>query len=220
MLLAVGLGNPGPRYADNRHNIGFMAVDAIAARHGFPPWRVKFHAEITEGTVGGERVLLMKPTTYMNESGRAVAGAVRFYKLAVGDVTVLYDELDLAPGKLRVKTGGGAAGHNGIRSIASHIGPAFRRVRLGIGHPGQKEAVTGHVLNDFAKADRTWLERLLDGVAGNFPLLVANDEAAFMSKVAAAVTPPPAKPSRAPGEAGARIVSDTMVPRTGDNGKS
>ncbi len=219
MLLAVGLGNPGPRYAENRHNIGFMAINAIATRHGFPPWRVKFHAEVTEGSLAGERVLLMKPTTYMNESGRAVAGAARFFKVPAADIIVLYDELDLAPGKVRVKTGGGTAGHNGIRSMQSHIGPAFRRVRLGIGHPGDKDAVTGHVLSDFAKADREWLERLVDGVAENFPLLVANDDAAFMSKVAAAITPPRPKPPRQTDEAASRVISDTMAPKP-DGGKS
>ena len=219
MLLAVGLGNPGPRYAENRHNIGFMAINAIATRHGFPPWRVKFHAEVTEGSLAGERVLLMKPMTYMNESGRAVAGAARFFKVPPADIVVLYDELDLAPGKVRVKTGGGAAGHNGIRSMQSHIGPAFRRVRLGIGHPGDKDAVTSHVLSDFAKADREWLERLLDGVAENFPLLVANDDAAFMSKVAAAITPPRPKPPRQTDEAASRVISDTMATKP-DGGKS
>ncbi|MGY8992944.1 MAG: aminoacyl-tRNA hydrolase [Rhodospirillales bacterium] len=212
MLLAVGLGNPGTKYAGNRHNIGFMAINAIAALHGFPPWRVKFHAEITEGSLAGEPILLMKPTTYMNESGRAVTAAARFFKVSTADITVLYDELDLAPGKIRVKIGGGAAGHNGIRSIQSHIGPAFRRVRLGIGHPGDKDAVTHHVLADFAKAEQEWLERLLDGVAGNFPLLVANDDAAFMSKVAADIIPPRPKPTRKTNETPTRIISDTLAP--------
>jgi len=217
MLLAVGLGNPGPRYAGNRHNIGFMAVDAVAARYRFPTWRSKFQAEISEGDIAGVPVLLMKPTTFMNDSGRAVAGAARFYKLAPGDVTVLYDELDLAPGKLRVKIGGGLAGHNGLRSINAHIGPDFRRVRIGIGHPGDKDRVTGHVLKDFAKADKVWLDPLLDSIAEHFPLLVTGDEGAFMSKVALAVTPP--RPKAADKEKPAsRVVSDVTVRRTDTDG--
>jgi PTH1 family peptidyl-tRNA hydrolase len=219
MLLAVGLGNPGPRYAGNRHNIGFMAVDAVAGRYLFPAWRSKFQAEISEGDIAGVPVLLMKPTTFMNESGRAIAGAVRFYKLSPGDVTVLYDELDLAPGKVRVKTGGGLAGHNGLRSINAHVGPDFRRVRIGIGHPGDKDRVTGHVLKDFAKADRTWLDPLLGGIADHFPLLVAGDEGAFMSKVALAVTPPRPKPAAGDkAQSASRVVSDVTIRRSGDDG--
>ena len=217
MLLAVGLGNPGPRYAGNRHNIGFMAVDAVAAHYRFPAWRSKFQAEVSEGEIAGRPVLLMKPTTFMNDSGRAVAGAARFYKLAPGDVTVLYDELDLAPGKLRVKTGGGLAGHNGLRSINAHIGPDFRRVRIGIGHPGDKDRVTGHVLKDFAKADKVWLDPLLDGIAEHFPLLVTGDEGAFMSKVALAVTPPRPKAADKKKPA-SRVVSDVTTRRTDTDG--
>src|SRR6267154_443357 len=151
MLLFVGLGNPGAKYARNRHNIGFMAVQAIARRHGFAPWRRRFQGVATEGTIGAERVLLLLPGTYMNESGRAVAEAAQFYKLALPDIVVLHDEIDLAPGKVRVKTGGGSAGHNGMRSISSHVGNDYRRVRIGVGHPGAKDLVHGYVLSDFAK---------------------------------------------------------------------
>ena len=183
MLLAVGLGNPGPRYAGNRHNIGFMAVDAVAARYRFPAWRSKFQAEISEGEIAGVPVLLMKPATFMNESGRAVAGATRFYKLTPGDATVLYDELDLAPGKVRVKTGGGLAGHNGLRSINAHIGPEFRRVRLGIGHPGDKKLVENYVLQDFAKSEWPWVETLCDVIADNAGLLTAGKDSTFQNKI-------------------------------------
>lgn len=195
-LLAVGLGNPGAAYAGNRHNIGFMAVDAIADRYGWGPFRRRFQGEMAEGSLGGRRVLLLKPTTYMNESGQAVSAAVRFFKIDVADVLVFHDELDLAAGKLRVKRGGGHAGHNGIRSIAAHLGPAFRRVRLGIGHPGDKDRVTGHVLKDFAKSDVAWVDPLLDAVAEHFPLLARGDDAGFMSKVALTLNPPPPKPPR------------------------
>jgi len=195
MLLLAGLGNPGPRYADNRHNIGFMAVDEIVRRHSFSPWRNRFQADCAEGRLGGEKVLVLKPQTYMNESGRAVGEALRFFKLAPEDVIVLYDEIDLAPGKIRVKQGGGTGGHNGIRSIESHIGKDFWRVRLGVGHPGQKELVHGHVLGDFAKADRVWLEKLLDAVATEIPVLAEGDAPRFMSRVAEMTAPPrPKKP--------------------------
>ncbi|GAB4364428.1 MAG: aminoacyl-tRNA hydrolase [Kiloniellaceae bacterium] len=195
MLLLAGLGNPGPRYANNRHNIGFMAVDEIVRRHSFSPWRSRFQADCAEGFLDGEKVLVLKPQTYMNESGRAVGEALRFFKLAPEDVIVLYDEIDLAPGKLRVKQGGGSGGHNGIRSIEAHIGNAFWRVRLGVGHPGQKELVHGHVLSDFAKADQAWLEKLLDAVATEIPLLAKGDAPRFMSRVAELTSPPrPKKP--------------------------
>ncbi len=194
LVLLVGLGNPGPAYARNRHNIGFMALDAVVRRHGFGPFRSRFRGEAAEGTLAGRRVLALKPMTYMNESGRAVAEAVRFHKLPLADVVVFHDELDLAEGRLRVKRGGGHAGHNGLRSIHTHIGPDYRRVRLGIGHPGDKARVVGHVLKDFAKADERWLGPLLDAVAEHAPLLVAGDDAGFMSKVALATALPRARP--------------------------
>lgn len=183
MRLLVGLGNPGSRYAGNRHNIGFMAIEAIARRHGFPPWRKRFHGQATEGPLAGERVMLLMPETYMNESGRAVQEAAQFYKVPVGDVVVLHDELDLPPGKVRVKTGGGAAGHNGLRSIGAHLGNEFRRVRIGIGHPGVKEMVQHYVLQDFTKAERDWVETLCDVVADNAGLLAKGQDATFQNKV-------------------------------------
>ncbi|MFD2677128.1 aminoacyl-tRNA hydrolase [Camelimonas lactis] len=183
MLLFVGLGNPGPKYAGNRHNIGFMAVETIARRHRAAPWRSKFQAQASEATIGGERVVLLKPQTYMNESGRAVAEAARFYKIAIGDIVVFHDELDLAPGKLRVKTGGGNAGHNGLRSITALVGNDYRRVRLGIGHPGHKDAVHAFVLNDFAKSEHEWVAQLCDAVADAAPLLTSGEDATFASKV-------------------------------------
>src|SRR5712691_7361299 len=164
MKLFVGLGNPGAQYAFNRHNVGFMAVDAIAAAHGFPVWRKRFQGMAAEGKLGREPVLLLKSGTYMNESGRAVAEAVRFYKLKLDDVIVFHDELDLAPAKVRVKTGGGVAGHNGLRSLSAHIGNDYRRVRLGIGHPGDKALVHNFVLSDFAKADAGWVEAVCRAV--------------------------------------------------------
>ncbi len=190
LTLMIGLGNPGPQYCGHRHNVGFMAVEAIARRHHFASFRSRFQAAVSEGALNGERVLLIKPLTYMNESGRAVSEAVRFFKLAPEDVIVFHDELDLAPGKLRVKTGGGVAGHNGLRSIGAHIGPNFRRVRIGVGHPGDKDRVLRHVLADFAKADQSWREPLLDAVADNAGLLLSGDDAGFMNKVALAVQPP------------------------------
>ncbi len=195
MQLLVGLGNPGPRHAKNRHNIGFMVADEIVRRHGFGPWRVRFQARVAEGRIGAHRVLLMKPETYMNESGRAVGEAVRFFKLPPGDVTVIYDEIDLKAGKIKVKTGGGAGGHNGIRSLDSHIGRDYRRVRLGVGHPGHKDLVHGYVLQDFAKAEMPGVEKLVDAVASEVPMLLDGDEGAFMSRVAHLTAPPkPAKP--------------------------
>ncbi len=188
MHMIVGLGNPGRDYAGNRHNIGAMAVDEIARRHGFSPFRSKFQGLIADGTVDGERVLLLKPETFMNRSGDSVAAAAKFYKLDTGDITVIYDELDLAPGKLRVKTGGGTGGHNGLRSIDPQIGPDYQRVRLGIGHPGHKDLVSRWVLNDFAKADQDWLEPLLCAVADNAALLAKRDASNFMNRVALATS--------------------------------
>lgn len=196
MLLLVGLGNPGRDYAGNRHNIGFMALDHLAAAHGFPPFHEKFQGQLSEGEVAGEKALAFKPMTYMNESGRAVGEAARFFKVPPDRIFVFYDELDLAPGKLRVRFDGGAAGHKGIRSIASHLGPDFWRIRLGIGHPGHRDKVTGHVLKDFAKADKAWLDPLIDAIAESLPLLVAGEDEGFMTKVAR-LAPPPAQESPA-----------------------
>ncbi len=185
MLLMVGLGNPGPEYAGHRHNIGFMAVDAIAEAYGFGSWRSKFSSRISEGQLGGQKVMLQKPETFMNRSGLAVAQAAHFYKLALDDILILHDELDLAAGKLRIKEGGGVAGHNGLRSIAEAIGTKdFKRVRMGIGHPGDKAKVTGHVLGNFSKADREWLTPLLDAFVSAAPLLAEGDDAGCMNKIA------------------------------------
>jgi PTH1 family peptidyl-tRNA hydrolase len=183
MLLIVGLGNPGAKYAANRHNIGFMAVDAIAKHHGFPPWRRRFQGVATEGTIGGERVLLLLPGTYMNESGRAVGEAMHFYKLALNDIVVFQDEVDLPPMKVRVKAGGGIAGHNGLRSISAHIGNDYRRVRIGVGHPGDKDLVHAYVLNDFAKSEHAWVEALCGIMADNADLLARGQDATFQNKV-------------------------------------
>lgn len=186
MLLIAGLGNPGQQYEGHRHNVGFMAADAIFRRHSFAPWSRKFSALVSEGRLGGEKVLLIKPQTFMNLSGQAVGEAMRFYKLSPADLVVLYDELDLAPGKLRVKTGGGSGGHNGIKSLDAHCGPNYRRVRIGIGHPGDKARVHGHVLGDFAKADQAWLDPLLEAVADNIGMLVSGDDSGFMNRVSLA----------------------------------
>jgi len=187
MLIIAGLGNPGSKYAGNRHNIGFMALDAIYRRHSFSPWSKKFKAEIAEGELEGEKVLLIKPQTYMNLSGESVGEAMRFYKLQPSDLVAIYDELDLAPGKARLKTGGGHGGHNGIKSLDAHCGREYRRLRLGIGHPGVKEMVQHHVLGDFAKADQSWLEPLLDALADNAGMLVRNEDSQLMNKLALAV---------------------------------
>ena len=183
MLLFVGLGNPGNQYAGNRHNIGFMAVEAIAREHRFPPFRAKFQGLATEGTIGSERVILLKPNTYMNESGRAAGEAAKFYKIALSDIVAFHDELDLAPGKLRIKTGGGNAGHNGLRSLTAHMGNDYRRVRLGIGHPGDKAMVHNYVLGDFAKSERPWVDALCDATARNAELLAKGEDASFQNKV-------------------------------------
>jgi PTH1 family peptidyl-tRNA hydrolase len=185
MLLWVGLGNPEPGMARNRHNIGFMALDVIASRHGFNPWRQRFKGLVAEGTIGGRKILALKPMTYMNLSGESVRAAATFYKLPVEDIVAFHDELDLVPGKLRVKQGGGAAGHNGLRSMDRMLGsPNYWRVRLGIGHPGEKDRVLGYVLGDFGKDDRDWLQCLLDAVADAAPLLACGKAADFMTKVA------------------------------------
>ncbi|MBX9925749.1 MAG: aminoacyl-tRNA hydrolase [Hyphomicrobiaceae bacterium] len=184
MKLIVGLGNPGAQYSGHRHNIGFMALDRIAERHRLSPWRKRFQALTSEGDIGGAKVLLLKPETYMNESGRAVGEAMRFLKIDPADVIVLHDELDLEPGRLKHKIGGGNAGHNGLRSISAHIGNDYPRLRLGIGHPGHKDLVSGYVLHDFAKADRDWLAPLLDAIADTLPALLAGKPALFVSDVA------------------------------------
>lgn len=202
MFLLAGLGNPGRDYARNRHNIGFMAVDEIVRRHDFAGWRAKFQGELAPGFVDGEKVLALKPMTYMNRSGGSVAEAAKFFKVPPERVFVFYDELDLAPGKLRVKKGGGHGGHNGVRDVIAHLGADFWRVRLGIGHPGRKELVHGYVLHDFAKADADWLGPLLDAVAGEAPRLLTGDMEGFMSRVAHLAPPPkqesPKKDDEAP----------------------
>ena len=183
MLLFVGLGNPGTGHSGNRHNIGFMAVQAIAKRHDLRPWRHRFHGVSVDGPLGGERVVLLLPGTYMNDSGLAVGAAAQFYKIAPHEIVVFHDEVDLTPGKLRVKTGGGNAGHNGLRSISAHVGNDYRRVRIGIGHPGVKDLVYPHVLGDFAKSERPWVEALCEIIADNAELLVRGQDATFQNKV-------------------------------------
>ncbi len=187
MKLLIGLGNPGARYAANRHNIGFRAVEAIAERHGLGPWKRRFQGEAVEGRIGEQKVLILKPQTYMNESGRAAGDAARFFKLGTDDMIVFHDELDLAPGKVKVKQGGGHAGHNGLKSLTAHCGADFWRVRLGIGHPGDKTKVTAHVLGDFAKADAQWLDPLLDAIADAAPALIDGRADKFTSDVAQAM---------------------------------
>ncbi|MDZ4309607.1 MAG: aminoacyl-tRNA hydrolase [Cypionkella sp.] len=190
MKLFVGLGNPGAKYAGNRHNIGFMAVDRIAEDHSFSPWRRGYQGLVSEGRLGSEKVVLLKPETFMNLSGQSVRAAVDFFKIDLADITVFHDELDLAPGKCRVKQGGGHAGHNGLRSIHAHLGEAYGRVRLGIGHPGHKDAVAAYVLHDFAKADQDWLDDLLRGISDGAQALAEGDGARFMNAVALRVAPP------------------------------
>ena len=200
MQLFVGLGNPGGKYERNRHNIGFMALERIASEHGFGPWRSKFQGQIAEGLLGRDKVLLLRPETFMNLSGQSVGEAMRFYKLDPGDVTVFHDELDLAPGKVRVKMGGGHAGHNGLRSIHAHIGEAYRRVRMGIGHPGRKELVAAYVLHDFARADESWLEEVLRGCSDGAPALAAGDAGKFQNAVALRTAPPRSSTSARPAQ--------------------
>lgn len=217
MKLFVGLGNPGDKYACHRHNVGFMAVDRIAERHGFSPWRRRFQGLTAEGSLAGQRVVLLKPQTYMNESGRSVGEAARYLKLGLDDIVVFHDELDLAPGRVKVKAGGGNAGHNGLRSISAHIGNDFVRVRIGIGHPGSKDAVVPYVLHDFSKSDREWLEPVLDAIADAAGRLAGGDTARFLTdfaramqgpeRPAAVAEPVVAKPIASPGRhpAGERI---------------
>ena len=214
MLLLVGLGNPGPEYERNRHNVGFMAADAIVRRHRLSAPRARFQGEVSEGTLDGEKVIVLKPQTFMNESGRAVGAAARFYKIAPADIVVFYDEIDLAPGKLRVKTGGGAAGHNGIRSIDAHLGDKnYRRVRIGVGHPGHRDRVHGHVLGNFSKTDQTWLDPELEAIAEFAPLLASGLDSDFMSKVAQAVSPQArAKPKPKPKQKAADRQADAATP--------
>jgi PTH1 family peptidyl-tRNA hydrolase len=201
MLLLVGLGNPGAKYAGNRHNIGFMAVEAIARAHGFGPWKKKFRSEISEGAIDGVRTLLMKPQTFYNDSGHAAAEAARFYKIPTSDVVVFYDEIDLAPGRFRMKTGGGAAGNNGVRSIAAWLDDDnFRRARLGTGHPGHPEKVQGHVLSDFHKADAEWVTKLLDAVAKSAPLLAKGEDEKYQGEVMRLAPAAKADPRKAAGE--------------------
>jgi PTH1 family peptidyl-tRNA hydrolase len=198
LRLIVGLGNPGARYERNRHNLGFMAVDAIVRRHGFGAFRSKFQGALAEGNVGSERVLALKPQTYMNASGEAVGEAARFYKIAPAEIVVIYDEIDLAPGKVRVKQGGGSAGHNGIRSIDATIGEEYWRVRLGIGHPGMKELVHPYVLQNFTAEEMAWVVPMTEAVAEALPHLVQGDAPGFMNKAALILKPPPPKPPPLP----------------------
>jgi len=189
MLLIVGLGNPGAKHARHRHNVGFMAADAIHRRHGFGPWRKRFHGEAAEGMLAGEKCLLVKPQTYMNRSGQTVGEAAGFFKLSPADILVIHDEVDLPPGKIRMKTGGGVAGHNGLKSIGSAIGSDFRRLRIGVGHPGAKERVPGYVLHDFAKADADWLVPLLDAIGDHAPLLAEGKDSTFANRLHEAAAP-------------------------------
>ncbi len=198
MKLFVGLGNPGAKYAANRHNIGFMALDRIAADHGFGPWKRAFQGLVSEGRLGGEKVLLLKPETFMNLSGQSVQAVVQFHKIDLADVIVFHDELDLPPVKIKYKMGGGHAGHNGLRSIHAHLGEAYGRIRLGIGHPGHKDRVADYVLHDFAKADQDWIDDLLSGISGGIDELARGDAAKFLNAVALRMNPPKEKPPITP----------------------
>lgn len=198
MKLIVGLGNPGAKYARNRHNVGFLALDAISAAHGFAIWRSKFQGQIAEGRLGAEKVLLLKPETFMNLSGDSVQAALAFHKLAPADLIVLHDEIDLPPGRVRIKAGGGAAGHNGLRSIAGHLGPDFHRVRIGVGHPGDKRLVSNYVLGDFAKDEAGWLDPLLSAMAKAAPDLAAGETARFLNALAPSAPKPKPAPNPEP----------------------
>lgn len=219
MRLIVGLGNPGPKYRNNRHNVGFMAVDEIVRRHSFAAWRARFQAEVCEGTVAGQKCLVMKPTTFMNESGRAVGEAARFFKIPGEDIVVLYDELDLAPTKIKIKQGGGAAGHNGLRSLDQHlggdIGKAYLKLRIGIGHPGDKSKVHGHVLGDFAKSEQPDFERLLEDIAEAFPVLIERNGPDFLTKLALIRNPKPVK-AKPPGDATQQTNGGSPLPKDQD----
>ena len=216
-MLFVGLGNPGAKYAGNRHNVGFMALDRITADHVFSAWRSKFQGQISEGRLGTEKVVLLKPETFMNNSGQSVGEAMRFYKLEPTEVMVFHDEIDLAPGKLRVKQGGGHAGHNGLRSLHAHIGDTYGRVRIGVGHPGRKDAVPHYVLKDFAKADQDWLAPMLDGIADGAPDLASGDSGRFQNAVALRMKPPKktsdaTKPKAKPAPDQPDVVEDNRSP--------
>lgn len=194
MKLLIGLGNPGSEYERNRHNIGFMAIDAIAAFYDFPPFKSKYKALYAEGSIKGERVALLKPQTYMNESGRSAGEVAKFYKIPTSDTIVFHDEMDVAAGKLKIKIGGGAAGHNGLRSLDDWLdNPNYKRVRMGIGHPGDKDRVTGYVLGNFTKGEMEWVEKLCDAISREAPVLLGNDDAGFLSKVALRTQPPKPK---------------------------
>jgi peptidyl-tRNA hydrolase, PTH1 family len=218
MKLFIGLGNPGAQYALNRHNVGFMALDAIAATHNFPSWRKRLQGWTAEAKLGGEQVLLLKPATFMNESGQSAQEAMRFYKLGLDDVIVFHDELDLAPGKVRVKTGGGVAGHNGLKSMSAHLGNDYVRVRIGIGHPGRKDKVVHYVLQNFRKAERSWLELLLGAVAHEAPYLARGENDKFQSRIAytmQAEDEPEAKPKLAPKSSKAKTTEPKPKPQEG-----
>ncbi|MDC3322812.1 aminoacyl-tRNA hydrolase [Amylibacter sp.] len=207
MKLFVGLGNPGKKYTNNRHNIGFMALNQIANDHSFSPWKNKFQGQITDGKLGDEKVILLKPETFMNLSGQSVSETIKFYKIKIEDIIVFHDELDLAPAKLRVKISGGHAGHNGLRSIHQHIGADYHRVRMGIGHPGHKDRVANYVLSDFAKNDQNWLENLLFGISDGAIYLVNNDAGKFMNAVAMRTVPQREKPTKSNKE---RIIKEDI----------
>ena len=218
MTLLVGLGNPGAKYAHNRHNIGFMAMDQIASDHGFSPWRTKFQGQISEGRIGSSKVTLLKPETFMNLSGQSVGEAMRYLKLDPADVVVFHDEIDLAPGRVRLKTGGGHAGHNGLRSIHGHIGPDYDRVRLGVGHPGHKDAVPGYVLRDFPKADAEWLDDLLRGIGDGIAELIAGDGGRFLNAIALRVAPP--RSSKTKADAPAKPTENAPAPQPSQDARS
>ncbi len=213
LKLFIGLGNPGAKYARNRHNVGFMALDEIANAHGFSDWRAKFQGQLSEGRFGSEKIFLLKPETFMNNSGQSVQAALKFFKLDVHDVVVFHDEIDLAPGKIKVKSGGGHAGHNGLRSIHAHIGSDYHRVRIGVGHPGQKDRVPSYVLSDFAKADQAWLDDVLKGIGEGAPDLAARDNGRFMNAVAKRLAP--SRPST-----GQKKVAEKTSPERGSKSVS